>query len=103
MTLVCSVPYDMDGTGSPAGAGGSGGDAVDWNSLLACTMRSSISVSCRHRRRLEEKGDSDGVCVCTFHVCTLRRSPLFEMSSSPKMTVPNTIARFFASILFFSL
>ena len=103
LTFVCNVPYDIAGTGSPTGAGGSGGDALDWKRTLALVIRSSISVSWRHRRKLEENGDWNGVDVCTFHDCTLSRSPLFGMSSSPKMTDPNTIARFFASILFFSL
>jgi hypothetical protein len=39
----------------------------------------------------------------TLIICTLRRSPPLGISSSPKITLPKTIARFLASILFLSL
>lgn len=44
-TFVCREPYEIDGTGSPDGAGGSGGEAFDWKRTLAWLMRSSMSVS----------------------------------------------------------
>ena len=39
----------------------------------------------------------------TFHDCTLNKSPSLGKLSSPKITLPKTIAKFFESILFLSL
>ena len=40
--------------------------------------------------------------VLTFHACIVSKSPPLGISSSPKITDPNTMARFLGSILFLS-
>lgn len=79
--FVVLDPYGYTGLGSPGGGAGKGCVfSSSENRTGALMIKSSMRES--------------------LIVCTVSRSPL--ISSSPNITPPKTIARFFESILFFS-